>query len=83
MSPEVFPGHRNVIQGEHHDIGVMLVREVLDNGERGHMEMPRGNRACYKRSYGMPMTCPVRFTSRRSGLLSRYLGNKEMALGSW
>lgn len=39
MSPEVFAGHRNVIQGEHHDIGVMLVREVLDNGER----VPHGN----------------------------------------
>ena len=39
MSPEVFTGHRNVIQDGHLDTGVTLVRGVLHNGQR----IPHGN----------------------------------------
>ena len=67
---DVFRGHRNDVRGRHLEIGVIPVRGVLGHGETCLMAMPGGNRVFYKRSYGMPMTCPIGFLSHRSGLLS-------------
>ena len=42
MGPDVFTGHRNEVRGGHLGIGVILVREVLDNRERVPYGIARG-----------------------------------------
>lgn len=60
----------------------VVVLGILARGSvRGHVEMPGDYREVYKRSQGMPRTCPVGFTSRRSGMLSGHLGNGTKRYG--
>jgi len=60
----------------------VVVLGILVRGSvRDMWKCPGITRKHNKRSWGMPGTCPVRLSSRRSALLSGYLGNGAAALG--